>query len=57
MGLGVEPRSPGTALNAPPPWTALCSALGGGQVGEGQMGTGGKPLEFITLEGKECDGL
>ena len=47
-GIGGRAR---VAWNCPkcPPWTALYSALGGGQVEGGQMGTEGKLYEFIMF--------
>ena len=48
MGLGVEPGSPGTALNAPPGLHYILHLVGG-KWRRGQMGTEGKLYEFIMF--------
>ena len=48
MGLGVEPGSPGTALNAPPGLHYILHLVGG-KWRRGQMGTEGKLFEFIMF--------
>ena len=48
MGLGVEPGSAGTALNAPLPCTLFCTRWGG-KWGRGQMGTEGKHFRIYHV--------